>query len=49
MNEDVSPIEHGDFPLSCWFSGGGYYNHIDGDQKLTLDLMQKNLIFADET
>lgn len=20
--EDVSPIEKGDFPLSCWFSGG---------------------------
>ena len=19
--EDVSPIEHGDFPMSCWFSG----------------------------
>jgi len=20
--EDVSPIENGDFPRSCWFSGG---------------------------
>ena len=21
MNEDVFPIENGDFPMSCWFSG----------------------------
>ena len=20
--DDVSPIEHGDFPMSCWFPGG---------------------------
>ena len=25
MNEDVFPIENGDFPMSCWFSGGSSF------------------------
>ena len=36
--EDVSPIQNGDVPLSCQFSGG-VHSHIESSRLNTADML----------